>query len=669
MLGKRKVQAEDLYKLKSIVDPQVAPDGKQCLFVVTEIYPDKDTYRSNIYWTTIGQMIEPLPWTFGDNRNFSPRWSPDGQSVCFISDRSGTNQLFIINSNGGEARQLTFHPNGAGNPVWSPDGTRIAFQIALGQGESLQEREDRKRKQMRSVPIEVDRMKYKLDGTGLWEGRYTHIAVLEIASGDIVQMTNGKHDYQLLGWSPNGQHLTIAADLSDDPDFSFIQDILLYHLETKTFTNLTRRRGIFSSAAWSPDGKKITIIGHEKEYEEYATFNKIWMYEVAEKKLACLTADWDITVGDSGFGDIQQGVVKPGILWCEDSRSFYFTATNRGSVLVYRGTVEGHIDPVLSGRQHVYGLSMGGKSDRAVVAVSKPAFPGELFVLDTGTGKLEQITRMNETFMEQVELADAEPIQFSSRDGWELNGWIMKPAACQEGQKVPLIVEIHGGPHLLFSDTYLHQFQTLASKGYAVLYMNPRGSIGYGQQFADAVRGDYGGKDYEDILDAVDYALDRYNFIDPARLGVTGDSYGGYMTNWAIGHTNRFKAAVAVGSISNWISEYGVSDLGYYLIETHMKASLQDVELLWEKSPLAYADRIETPLLILHGEHDLRCTIEQAEQMFIALKRQRKTVKLVRFPESDHYYPEHGRPSLRIKHLHYISGWFDQYLKTASEQI
>lgn len=662
MSGKRKVQADDLYKIKSVVDPQVAPDGKRCLFVVTEIDQEQDTYRSNIYYTNIDQQSEPIPWTFAGSSNFSPRWSPDGRSVCFISDRSGIHQLFVIHDSGGEARQLTFHPNGVGSPAWSPDGKRIAYQTALGQGESLRDREDRQRKQESSVPIEVDQMKYKFDGKGLWDGRYTHVAILDIASGDIVQFTNGEHNYQLLGWSPDGQHLTIAADLSHDPDFSFVQDIFLYHLETRAITNLTHRRGIFDSAAWSPDGKKIAIIGHENEYEEYAAFNKIWMYDISDKELICLTADWDVTVGDKALGDIQQGIVSPGILWCDDSCSFYFTATNHGSVLVYRGTIDGQIDTVLSGRQHVYGLSTGGKTDRAAVAISKPAFPGELFVLDTGTGKLEQLTHVNEAFMEQVEPVDAKPIQLQSRDGWELHGWIMKPALPQNGQKVPLIVEIHGGPHLLYSNTYVHQFQTLVSKGYVVLFMNPRGSVGYGQRFTDAVRGDYGGKDYEDIMDAVDYALDRYDFINSDRLGVTGDSYGGFMTNWIIGHTSRFKAAVTVGSVSNWISEYGVSDISYYLIEAGMKASLHDFDTLWEKSPLAYADRIETPLLILHGEQDLRCTIEQGEQMFIALKRQRKTVKFVRFPESDHYYPEHGRPSLRIKHLNYISGWFDQYL-------
>lgn len=661
MSGKRNVEAEDLFHLKSVVDPQVAPDGKKCLFVVTEIDQEQDRYNSNIYCATIDQKSDPVQWTFGRNRNFFPRWSPDGRSIVFLSNRSGNNQIFIIPKSGGEARQLTFHPNGAGNPVWSPDGSRIAFEMALGPENSLQEREDGNAKSKKVVPLEVEKMKYKFEGKGLRDGTYNHIVLIDIASGEMRQLTHGEHDYQLQDWSPDGKYIAVSSDLSDDPDFSFVQDILLYPLDSNEPVNITNRRGIFSKAAWSPNGEKIAIIGHENQFE-FATFSKIWMYDVPNDALSCLTADWDVTIGDYGRGDIQQGTVAPGILWCEDNESFYFIATDRGSTHVYRGTVAGKVVPVLSGRRHVYGLSTGGRSDRAVAAISEPAFPGDLFRLDLAAGMLAPITQVNKELMEQVELTDVQPVQFQSRDDWELNGWIMKPAAGQEGHRFPLIVYIHGGPHSMYSDTYFHEFQSLVSKGFAVLYINPRGSLGYGQTFANAVRGDNGGKDYEDIMDAVNYALDQFDDIDPNRLGVTGGSYGGFLTNWIIGHTNRFKAAVTQRPISNWISMYGVSDEGYYLLETQLQVGLQNFEELWRNSPLAYVDQMETPLLILHGEQDLRCPIEQSEQLFIALKRQRKTVKFIRFPESNHDVSKSGKPSLRIRHYEYISDWFAQYL-------
>ena len=262
----------------------------------------------------------------------------------------------------------------------------------------------------------------------------------------------------------------------------------------------------------------------------------------------------------------------------------------------------------------------------------------------------------------QRELSSPEAIEFEGADGWKVNGWIMKPIGYEEGKKYPLILEIHGGPHAMYGNTYFNEFQILAAEGFAVLYVNPRGSHGYGQKFVNAVRGDYGGNDYQDLMCAVDYALDNFDYIDSERLGVTGGSYGGFMTNWIVGHTNRFKAAVTQRSISNWISFYGVSDIGYYFTDWQILADLNEIEKLWDHSPLKYVDHVETPLLILHGENDFRCPIEQAEQLFIALKHRKKETKFVRFPESNHELSRSGKPALRINRLEYIRDWFLKYL-------
>lgn len=296
------------------------------------------------------------------------------------------------------------------------------------------------------------------------------------------------------------------------------------------------------------------------------------------------------------------------------------------------------------------------------MAISTPTHPGDLYTLNLETGETQQITNINKKFAETHAFSEAEPLQIVSRDGWELHGWLMKPQGFKEGEKYPMVVEIHGGPHAMYANSYFHEFQTLASNGFAVLFINPRGSHGYGQQFVDAVRGDYGGKDYEDIMDAVDYTIETFDFIDASRLGVTGGSYGGFMTNWIVGHTDRFKAAVTQRSISNWISFYGVSDIGYYFTDWQIKADLNDIETLWKHSPLAYVNNIQTPLLILHGEKDYRCPIEQAEQLFIALKVQKKETKFVRFPESNHELSRSGKPALRIERLNYINNWFLEYI-------
>jgi dipeptidyl aminopeptidase/acylaminoacyl peptidase len=241
----------------------------------------------------------------------------------------------------------------------------------------------------------------------------------------------------------------------------------------------------------------------------------------------------------------------------------------------------------------------------------------------------------------------------------------MKPIGFEEGKKYPMVLEIHGGPHTMYSNSFFHEFQLLAAEGYVVLYTNPRGGHGYGQKFVDACRGDYGGKDYEDLMQGVDYALGSFNYIDKDRLVVTGGSYGGFMTNWIVGHTDRFKAAVTQRSISNWISFYGVSDIGYYFTEWQILGNAwDDVEKLWHHSPLKYVANIKTPLLILHSEKDYRCPIEQAEQLFIAIKRLGQTdTEFVRFPNSNHDLSRNGNPKLRIERLNRIVGWFNKYIK------
>ncbi|MGP7817858.1 S9 family peptidase [Niallia sp. 01092] len=660
MSEKKKIAAENLYHLKSVVDPQVTADGKECLFVVTSISEEKDAYYSNIYYKNIEKKEEAVQWTFGEARNHSPKWSPDGKQIVFVSNRTGKNQLYILNRNGGEAKQLTFVKNGATNPVWSPNGREIAFQTTIGKNDSIQDKESKKEAEKKFVPLEVDKMKYKSDGTGFWDGSFQHIAVVDIHSGEVKEITSGENDYLLQSWSPNGKYLAVSANLSKEKDFSFVSDVYLYEVETKVWKKITSGTGYFKDATWSPNSQKIGLIGNEREYEN-ATLSKLWLYDVEIDELQCLTAEWDVQVGDSVVGDFQQGSVTPGILWGADNESFTFIASDHGNTIVYFGNVSGAVYPSLMDNQHVYGLSTGGSLKQAVVAISKPTYPGDLFLLNLETGELTQLTDVNSEFLEEYSLADTEPIQFHANDGWQLNGWLMKPVGFKEGEKYPLVLEIHGGPHAMYANTYFHEFQTLTANGYAVLYMNPRGSHGYGQQFVDAVRGDYGGKDYEDVMAAVDYVVANYDFIDETRLGVTGGSYGGFMTNWIIGKTNRFKAAVTQRSISNWISFYGVSDIGYYFSEWQIKADLNDIETLWKHSPLAYIDQMETPLLILHGEKDYRCPIEQAEQLFIALKRQKKITKFIRFPESNHELSRSGKPTLRISRLNYINNWFKEY--------
>lgn len=654
----RGIVAEDLFELSSVADPRISPDGTKVAFVKTSISKEKNEYVSNIFILELSSR-KVSQWTFGESRNTSPRWSPDGSELAFVSTRSGKNQIYVMNVNGGEAKECTKVTNGASNPVWSPDGTKIYFSAAVKKDEPLikaEEKEDKKELE----PLEVVKMKYKSDSSGFFKGHYQQVAVVNLETLETELITNDEVHHSLHAVTPEGNSLLIGADYAEDIDFSFKHDLYLLNLDTKEKQLLTNEKGGFYNASFSPSGRYISIVGSEREFEN-ATLSKIYLYDLQEKTFQCLSSEWNIPVGDFVAADFQQGSVTPSPLWNKEENGFYFTASNLGSVNVFFSDLAGNLKQVTNESAHVYGLTISSEG-KAVATISYTTDPSELYEVSLTEGTVNKVTDINGEFLTNIELSKPEPIEFKGANGWTVHGWIMKPVGYQEGEKYPLILEIHGGPHTLYANTYFHEFQTLAANGNVVLFVNPRGSHGYGQEFVDAVRGDYGGNDYNDLMAAVEYAVDNFEYVDSERLGVTGGSYGGFMTNWIVGHTDRFKAAVTQRSISNWISFYGVSDIGYYFNEFQHKLDVNDIEGLWKISPLAYVENIKTPLLILHSEKDYRCPIEQAEQLFIALKHRERDTKFVRFPESNHELSRSGKPNLRIKRLDYINNWFNEYL-------
>ncbi len=656
---KRGMTAEDLYKLKSVNDPQVSPCGTKAVYVQTSIHEEKHQYISNLFLTNLEKNTSSQ-WTYGEGKNTSPRWSPDGSSLAFLSDRNGLNQLFLMSAAGGEAKALTKEHLSVSQPVWSPDGTKILAAISLAPSDELDKEDKDEKKQ--PEPLVVDDMRYKSDAAGFVKNRKRQLAIIDVKTGELELIGSREFDYNDGAWSPDGKSIGFTSNMTDDPDQTLISDVFILSLETNEQQQLTNSNGFFGNLSWSPDGSYLSFLGHEKEFQS-ATFSKIWLYSMKSGELTCYSADWDVHISDAVVADFISGSVYPGLIWTENSQGFYFILTDQGNTGVYYGSLEGQTLPVRFEQEHVYGLSVHTGSHTAVLGISRPDHPGDLYFFDFSTGENRQLTNVNEEFLQKIELAVPEAIEWKAEDGLELHGWIMKPAGFKDGEKYPLVLEIHGGPHAMYANTYFHEFQMLASSGKAVLYTNPRGSHGYGQHFVDQVRGDYGGSDYTDLMSAVDYALETYDYIDKDRLGVTGGSYGGFMTNWIVGHTNRFKAAVTQRSISNWISFYGVSDIGYYFTEWEIGGDLiNDFDKLWHHSPLKYVTNVETPLLILHGEKDYRCPVEQAEQLYIALKRLKKETKFVRFPEANHELSRSGHPKLRIDRLNHIKGWFDEYL-------
>ena len=658
-MSKRKLTIEDLSKLFSVTQPVLAPNQQEAVFVRTHIDEKENTYQANLWHVNLVSN-EVTQWTHGKERVSSPAYSADGKQLAFLSSRDDKNQLYILSTKGGEARKVTIFEKGVSSFLWSPCGKKVWFTANVKEGKNFTDEPDKEEKK-KPEPVVVDKMKYKMDGAGLLpQDTYKHVGVIELETGEVTQFTEGNHQYGLQSVSHDGKKIVFSVNRSENQDFEFRQTLLLVDVETKEETTVIAEEGYFGGAAFSFDDTKLAFVGSEAAYKN-ATHTELYVYEIESGSRQILTEGIDAPIGDYVVADHQQGANHPDVVWTKDNH-LYFPVSVMGDVRLYAASLEGEMYPATGEDEHVYGFDVAKSGEFALLAVSNPTHVGELYIQTITTGERKTLTSFNEAFEKEVELVQPEAIVYKGAKEWDVHGWLMRPAGFTEGEKYPLIVDIHGGPHAMFANTFFHEMQLLAAQGYGVLYVNPRGSHRYSQDFVDAVRGDYGGGDYEDIMAGVDYVLAENDWIDENRLGVTGGSYGGFMTNWIVGHNNRFKAAVTQRSISNWVSFLGVSDIGYYFSDWQIGADMTDVETLWNHSPLKYAKNVETPLLILHSEKDFRCPIEQAEQLYITLKQMKKDTRFVRFPDADHNLSRTGVPNLRYARLEQITGWFDKYL-------
>nr|WP_090398527.1 S9 family peptidase [Natribacillus halophilus] len=660
MMTKRAVEIEDLFSLVQYSDPQISHTGNMYVFTGRIINENQD-YNEHIYTQGLHEG-DPRQWTFGNVNDRFPRFSPDDQSIIFLSNRSGTDQLWSMSTNGGAPKQLTYLEHGAGKPHWSPDGRYILFAANVDPDVAFSEQVEKTKheRQKEKNPLKIERLKYKSDAAGLHDHKSKQLILFDVENKTSTPLTEDAVDHTVGGWSPDSRAIVFTANFQGDSHIG--QDIFIQPLQNgEKPRQLTASEGTYHGISWSPDGTQIACFGHTYTHDG-ATQNQLWTFDVSSGEKKLLTPAFDREIGDVMISDFQSGQHNPGPVWIDD-HSIVFTSSRLGRTGIFKTTGDGEIQTIYEHDDHVYTFSLHAKSSILIVGISHPADPGNFYTLSLEDGSITQRTFANDAYLSELSLQTPETIHVTASDGWTLEGWLLYPYDFDPKKKYPLILEIHGGPHAMYGYSFFHELQVLAGKGYAVLYTNPRGSHGYGQPFVDAVRGDYGGKDYSDLMAFLDNTLDRYSFIDDTRLGVTGGSYGGFMTNWIVTHTNRFKAAVTQRSIANWLSFYGVSDIGYYFTKWEIGAHLlDDPEKLWDHSPLKYARDVETPLLILHGENDLRCPIEQAEQWFTVLKYYDKEAVFVRFPEANHELSRNGPPRLRRARLEEIVQWFDHYL-------
>ena len=663
-MSKHPITIDDLFKIKLASDPQISPDGKTVAFVLTTPDLDGDKYTTHIWLVPSDGSAPARQFTFGDGKDRSPRWSPDGKQIAFVSDRDKErkDQLYVISIRGGEATRLTDDANRPSAPAWSPDGTMIAYTSKVITKEAKKTNDQRDDSDAKSYT----RLNYKSNDEGFWDYGWRQISVWRMADGKSQPLTHGAFNHGSPVWSPDGKTLVFAANRSAKADEQPWNDLWSVPAKGGALKRLTRRKGPAIAPSFSPDGKWIAFFGHANEYAT-VTEAKLYVMPARGGKAKSLTAEFDRTLGSSLATDLRSPEGAPSAsVWSKDGATIYFTATDRGASNIYAVLSKGGtVKPVTRGAHHIIGYSYARAANRFAYIASDPIHPNDVFV-STGSGAAKQITHINDELLANVQLSKPEKF-FAPNEGGVVEGWLMKPLNWKPGKtaKRPAVLEIHGGPHSAYGETFFHEFQVLCAQGYAVVFCNPRGSAGYGQEFASCIGKDWGGRDYRDVMAAWDFALKKYAWIDGKKSGVAGGSYGGYMTSWIVTHNDRFKAAVSMRALNNWYSFYGTSDIGHFFAsEWYIGGEpWNNAEEYLQHSPIAHVGHCKTPTLILHSEKDFRCPIEQGEQFYIALKKLGVPTEFVRFPDETHELSRSGKPKHRQERLERIVEWFKRYLK------
>ncbi|MFU8860958.1 MAG: prolyl oligopeptidase family serine peptidase [Cyclonatronaceae bacterium] len=634
------LETDHFFELKNVRNPQISPDGKWVAYTVSESDLDANKSETRI-WMVPAEGGEPIPMTAKGYSAGNPRWSPDGKYLSFTASRDGgKTQVWALNRLGGEAQQITDVKQGVNGYEWSPDGSRLLLMIRDEKPETEGEGNDKK-----PEPYVIDRLQFKRDYTGYLDRRRVHLYVYTPGDSAAVQITSGDYDQSSPVWSPDGKRIAFVSNRTDNPDGNSNNDIWIVDADNtdkgRDLIQVTTSPGSDRSPAWSPDGKLITYVTVTDTSVIWYATNHLAVIPAQGGTPRILTESLDRNVSNPRFSP--------------DGQSIWFILEDAGESQLASVNPDGqNLTRVIAGDVSVSNFDMQGRM--IVTQMGRFNMPDELF---SGSGRqLSQLTRANAGLLERVQTGEMMEITFNSKDGTEISGFLVKPVGYEEGNRYPAILWIHGGPVAQFDHSFNFTAQLFAANGYVVLLINPRGSSGYGQAFSEVLFADWGNKDFEDVMAAVDYAIDE-GYADPEQLGVGGWSYGGILTNYVITKSDRFKGAISGASEALYRSNYGHD---HYQLTWELELGLPwETPEKWERiSPFNDVANIVTPTLWIGGAEDWNVPILNSEQMYQAMKRLGRETLLVVYPGEHHGIRQ---PVFQKDRYERYLDWFGRYVK------
>jgi dipeptidyl aminopeptidase/acylaminoacyl peptidase len=674
---RRLITETDLYGFQWIAGPRISPDGSRIVYTHVVVNAKHDGYETAL-WIIPSGGGTARQLTSGPHDS-TPQWSPDGKMLAFVraTEKDGKPQpaqIYLLAMDGGEARALTDLVKGAAGPVWSPDGRTIAFSSTAAPGDFDKKKDGEEKSDVRVIV----KAEYRANGAGYLEpDRPSHIWTVEVPKAGNAekarQVTMGEFSEGDVVWSRDGSQIYFTTRRVAEPYYETPHtDLYVVKATGGDVVKIAGLEGAIEQMALSPDGTRMAFAGSievgkdgvQRSYSQPDLFITSLQPGSTPKNLTA-NYDFDIAGGIGGDQAPPRGGSASKPFWSKDGRFVSIVAAEEGRANLKRIDAEtGKVEPLTDGDQAVFSYDATPDGSHAAVMISTATNVGDLFIIDAGSRQMRRLTHINEELFSKLNLSEPAMIWYKSVDGKRIQAWVQRPPDFQEGKKYPLILNIHGGPHSAYGYTFDHEIQWMAAKGYVVLYPNPRGSTTYGQDFGNIIQYHYPGDDYKDLMAGVDELIAR-GWVDPEKLGVTGGSGGGLLTNWVIGQTTRFKAAVSQRSIADWSDFWYTADFTLFTPMWFRGAPWEQQDDFKARSPITYIDHVKTPLMLIEGEADYRTPpTSGGEQMFRALKYRKIPTAMVRFPGESHELSRSGVPRHRVERLEHIVAWFDKYVQS-----